>query len=689
MPGFRFPVSIPKTLGELFERIRELLPQLEARVLPNRLIGTTETKIAHGLKSTPVFVVPSHPHCIAVVKETRRPDQEFIYLKATNPCVVNVWTLAVGELGRSLVPDGGYKLPDWDPSGDALGDHKFSIDATDEAADGFDYAETKLVGSSTVTLTKTTGTHGKAIQFTAANQDDHLVKARNADATTVGGLMEKTGPSDTITPELYTDPITGTERVRFNAAAPTPTPGEGSWLYTGSIQETNLLDPVKAFVKSLQGMGGLDPGQAELWDVLESGDYQHKAVGQLYGLAPDGTETFALSLGQRVWLTVWTESGGTYRGGLFTISTLGDGSTKAVLHPVASPALAVGDMFTVEGVGAEFEGWYWEVLSLPDMAIAYRPEYANETTHNLFTSTQVSQAGSVTRETEVTIPGGTSGGTMFVIPYFEMLDVLGVSTIPKGVVNWEIKAYVVADDPAATVFIRAHLTTDQGVLDRFGYGDTPPIHNTSAAVLKMQGTIAADRTVDPAAKLGAVFYGYSNSASAVTIKLVFNDAGHSTRVQTPLTTASFGTLDHGLLTPVSRKFPDTDQGRADAVTWAHPQSGIQPGRIHTPLGATVATADGLFAIPSDSNLVVLSGTEDILGCSTDGFTAGDYMEFMVLSERKILRSQSVGTGYANFIWGSVDTGYSADYNEIVAYADSVYRFRLLGGVWRLCSSMNM
>lgn len=121
----------------------------------------------------------------------------------------------------------------------------------------------------------------------------------------------------------------------------------------------------------------------------------------------------------------------------------------------------------------------------------------------------------------------------------------------------------------------------------------------------------------------------------------------------------------------------------------HPQSAITPGRIHTPLGATVATSAGLFTVPANSNLVVLSGTEDILGCSTEGFTAGDYMEFMVLSGRKILRSQTVEAGYANFIWGSMDTGYGSDYNEIAALADSVYRCRLIGGVWRLCSLMNV
>lgn len=519
-----------------------------------------------------------------------------------------------------------------------------------------------------------------------ASGDTYLVKARRDDATTVGGLMEKTIDSDTITRELTTDG--GVEKVRFNAVPATPPAGEGSWLYTGSIQATNLHDSVKAFVKSLEGMGGLDPGQSELWNVLENGDYEHKAVGQVYGLAPDGTETFAVSVGQRVWLVVWLgASDSTYHGRFCTVQTLGDGSTKAVLRPTGE-SIAVGDMFTVEGIGAQFEGWYWEILNLPETLLAYRSGYINETTHNLFTGTQVHQAGSTTRETSVTIPGGTSGGTMFEIPYFEMLDVLGVSTIPKGVVNWEVLAYVVADDPAATVFIRAHLTTDQGILDRFGYADTPPMHNTSAAILRMQGTISADRTVSPSDKLGAVFYGYSDSASPVTIKLVYNSATHATRVQTPLEAASYGTLDHQLLTMTSRGFVAGEE--ADARAFGHPQRYIAPGRIQTPANETVTSVDGLFAVPLDSNFVVLEGTEDLIGCSTEGWTGPGWIEVHILNERDILKSQSpLPDGYAPFMWGSTDTGYGADYDVQTAYAGSIFRFRWTGGVWRIAGVMNM
>jgi hypothetical protein len=596
--AFRFPTQPPKTLMELFDRLRELLPQVEVKVLASREIGTTETPIAHGLRQVPIFVRTSNPHCLAVIRKTKNPDDKCVYLRATNKVVADVWVVAVGSIGRRQVENGGYHYPDWDPAGDATGDHKFSIDAADETASGFDYAETKIIAGTGATVTKTTGSHGKALAISATG--DHLVKARNADATTVGGLEEKTASSDTITRERFTDPVDGIEKVRFNAT-PVQATG-GSWLYTGSIQATNLHDPVKAFVKSKEGMGGLDPGQSELWAVLPGGTYEHKAVGQVYGLAPDGTETFALSLGQRVWLAPWLGASDSIdHGGFCTVTTLGNGSTKAVLTPTAD-VLAVGDMFKVEGVGAEFENWYWEVLDLPAMTLAYRPDYVSATTYNLLTSTEVSQSGSVTREATVTIPGGSSGGTPFSVSVFEMLAGVNVSAIPKGVVNWEVLAYLVADDPAATVFIRAHLSTNQGTDHNFGYADSSPIHATSATLLRFQGTISTDQACSPADKLSAVFSGFSNSASLVTIKLVYNSASHATRVQTPLETASYGTLDHQLLTATSRGF--TDDQTALAASRRHPRCEIADVAVIP----TSFSAGNLTPDPTSDTVIVPAGS---------------------------------------------------------------------------------
>jgi hypothetical protein len=474
--------------------------------------------------------------------------------------------------------------------------------------------------------------------------DDHLVKARNADATTVGGLEEKTASSDTITRERFTDPVDGIEKVRFNTT-PVQTTG-GSWLYTGSIQATNLLDPVKAFLRS--GYAGSMSGFGPSWDLLENGDFRRKDVGELYGLDTTGTETINLSVGDRAWLTFGAGDldGGTNQrcGGICTVITLGDASTKAVVRP--ADTLHTGDMFKVEGVGAEYEGWYWEIdldFDWRVISLYYRADYVSTTTYNLLTSTEVSRAGSITRETTVTIPGGTSGGTMFVTPYFEMLGSLGVATIPKGVVNWEVLAYVASDDPVATVFIRANLTKDQGILSHFGYGDTQAIHATTPTLLRCQGTIAADIACNPSDKLGAVFYGYSNSESDITIKLVYNSASHATRVQTPLETASYGTLDHQLLTSSSRGFTTGEE--ADASTYRHPMRAIAPGRILWDEGSTVATASGLLTLPAKSNAVRVSGSDTLLGIATAGFTPGTIIYLESVESRLVANGGTPGSGY--------------------------------------------
>lgn len=513
--------------------------------------------------------------------------------------------------------------------------------------------------------------HKAAVTLPAA--DDHLIKARNEDATTVGGIYDKTIDSTTVTREVVTD--SGVEKVRFNAVPATPPAGEGSWLYTGSIQASNLHDPVKAFVKSLEGMGGLDPGQSALFNVVGA-TYEHKVVGQLYGLAPDGTETFAIAEGQRVWLSMWLDSGSTYRGGFCTVTTLGDGSTKAVLTPTADD-VAVGSMFKVEGVGAEYENWYWEVLSIPDNTLAYRPDYASATTYNLFTSTEVIQAGSVTRETSVTIPGGTSGGTQFAIPYFEMLSALGVSTIPKGVVNWRVNAYLVSDDPAATVFIRAHLTTDQGVSENFGFADSAPMHNTSATVLEFQGTIAADRTVDPSDKMGALFSGFSNSASAVTIKLVYNDASHLTRVQTPLATASFGTLDHQLLTMESRGFVAGQEAAASRSR--HPQRAIESV-------ASVPTSliDGDLTPDPTADIVIISTASTVSRIDTSQWPGGTGHLTLFFPLGGTLDQSVGGSGdFANLDLGNFGGLSPLQASTLELGNNASAKLLLLGNAWHL------
>jgi hypothetical protein len=87
---FRFSSQPPKSLGELFERLRDLLPQLDPVVLHNIQVNTTITTVAHGQKSTPKMWKPGAPHCLAIVAEAAPMDSKNIYLRASNKCVVDI-----------------------------------------------------------------------------------------------------------------------------------------------------------------------------------------------------------------------------------------------------------------------------------------------------------------------------------------------------------------------------------------------------------------------------------------------------------------------------------------------------------------------------------------------------------------------------------------------------------------------
>ena len=65
----------------------------------------------------------------------------------------------------------------------------------------------------------------------------------------------------------------------------------------------------------------------------------------------------------------------------------------------------------------------------------------------------------------------------------------------------------------------------------------------------------------------------------------------------------------------------------DETKYGHPQAFIEPGRVHSPCGIQITTADGLFTMPN-SNTVRLGGAEPLLGINredsgTDPWKAGD------------------------------------------------------------------
>ena len=95
--AFRFPKVPPKSLLELFQWIRDLLPQLEPKFIYDIQVQATVdqanpviTTVCHGLKNPPSFVRVSLPDCEAFVCFAKEADSRNIYLRASNLCVVSV-----------------------------------------------------------------------------------------------------------------------------------------------------------------------------------------------------------------------------------------------------------------------------------------------------------------------------------------------------------------------------------------------------------------------------------------------------------------------------------------------------------------------------------------------------------------------------------------------------------------------
>ena len=588
MPGFRFPVSVPASLSELFERIRELLPQLELKVLPNRPVGTTETVIAHGLKSTPVFVVTGNPHCIAIVKETRRANGKHIYLKATNACVVNVWTLAIGSLGASIVPDGGYRMPDWDPAGDALGDHKFSIDSADEAADGYDYAETKIVAGSGTSIANITGTHGKALQVSATG--DHLVKASDTDGVP-GTVMRKTINSPTVERTLTVDGD-GVEVVAFNTIAQADPISFASTLYAAHLDDPALFSSVVcAFYKVVGGganfVVSFNPDYTE-WEEIRPGVFKSTLSGQgsIRDYIADGIVPVA---GMRVASVNPTEypmnlAYDEIRTGVYIITnpgytgTIGEpdySESYAVLERApeldASADFASGCVFQVnqgEGAGKYFRMTNTQpiVLGTDELTWEILDTYTATATDNLLTASQLARASETPNTTALVASVGSPSAWL---EFPTLAGTPNLDTYKAG--RTEVHALArlhISGSAGSSTWLECEVVRDPGGADTvLETITTSPVVSATDVVVTAFVDDATDQDL-AGDRIGMRIRARSDSTTPAAIAVTWSDPAHSTRLLTPMSLAVGGTDDHQALTAISRGFAADG---AEARAYRHPR----------------------------------------------------------------------------------------------------------------------
>ena len=95
MPRLRFKKSPKPDAARVQDEMSDLVdrfgPAVTAKRIPGAVIGTAETKIAHGLGYVPADWWIGRRTTAGVVYESKASDATFLYLRASLATVCTVW----------------------------------------------------------------------------------------------------------------------------------------------------------------------------------------------------------------------------------------------------------------------------------------------------------------------------------------------------------------------------------------------------------------------------------------------------------------------------------------------------------------------------------------------------------------------------------------------------------------------
>lgn len=684
---FRFPTSIPKTLTEMWERLREFVRQLEPVILKNVAIGTTETAVAHGLGERPAWFGWDPPHCIAIVRQTRDPDQKCVYLRATNPCVIDLKFVRGGPFKAS---NGRHDLADWDPAGSALGDHKFSTDATDEAANGAGYALAKLSSTGNVKPTLDTSGGQRRTQFNVTLPT--VPSASDYDPKPLG----------------VADPGVGVLWSRWDHVHPASDPvADGAYLFPCYIPDPYLHTPCRGLLPH-----GGPLGFGLVWELIDGISTWRKtgAPGQLY-ISPAVGGTLIPSVDGDIllawapvpysdenkfyWLYEVVDCGyhlvqapGAPEGTMMGVST--DPVIRRAMTANTSATVRNGATVQVVGAGVEFEGEYFTidtadpiVVDTTPLSISHSSSYTSRATQRALTPAQVVSEGASADEypANTGVTSATPAGiAMFYTP--TLPGTPGAASIPAG--PWTVTAKDAAatgGDAGATSVLKACFGVvpaawvfDDGLPTPFLTAISPPLSSTPTTVT-FQAVLAAPVTISPTDRFVWWWEAATTSATAVTVSFTWQDAGRVTRVATTMQfPTSSGTNWHPDM--LGRNSPDQ-----------HPYSALEPvGLARVPLLAATLTAGGALALGASNRYLVDPAGLDLAQIATPTVPANATVEL------ELVFADAVKLQHAT----TPDAGFSSLYlhragsikNPVwFKYANSVARFLYVPSLsaWKLMS----
>ena len=584
----------------------------------------------------------------------------------------------------------GWDLIDFDPS---TGTHQ------DPASDALSFNRPppalaqQVAGSNFVTLWLKVGDgENDWAAIAGAGASDHKVK-RDADATPVYGDELLVSPNGSI--GQLNDPESDSIDIQVVCASDLPLPDApvasagdpndqpasikhvhplvpsdtyGGKLYTALVPDPLAHAPCDAVFCEEEGCAPILFGS--YWTEIATGVWQRNAVGLLPSATTDSVNVW-VSMRLMAWSGNISPTDQAHTGPYVLTDTGMDPITHDQTHArmeraadFASSAQALSGAFvpisppppgTIGNIygGSTLQLQTSNPIELDSTALDWEiatPAPAPTNADQLLTAAQLSLASLDTVEAKQDVSSG-SGEVELVVCTEHGPDLSG-TTLP-GDKPWRFHllcGLVGADDPTATTVIRCYL---RGSNDATWHlvATTQPLHNTTYTMWVEAGTLGADYPMAADELLQARFTAVSNSAIGQKVGLVFNADNHPTFIDTPVTIGNSGTDDHQQL---------IDRGifltAGNDKKYGHPQSFIEPGRVHSPYGDIIVTTGGVFTAPR-SNSVRIGGTEDFIGIDleasgVDPWLPGDRLWVGFASARNAVALRTVPSGYGA-LWFNV------------------------------------
>ena len=492
----------------------------------------------------------------------------------------------IEHLGRSTVADGAARIDDtW----------KVKTDSPDTNAD---YLDAKLVDQNGDAFPVAVVGGVRKVVVTPGDSPDRKV-ASGATDTTPDVLINKVESLDgsiTITED------TAGRRVNFQT---TPATKEGGKLYTAYVPDLLLHPSVDAHFSSTSSCGG--EMFLGYWTEIATGVWRKNDPGLVSSNFTDDVEVF-----QGMRLFAWLGPIEAQNSGIYVLTDTGEdpithAPTYAQMQRAddmkTSAQIKSGAYFTITG-GTAWGGHTFE-LTTPDpielnvTALSWSdvsPAPTASPTYELLIAAQFSLAGPDTNQ--ATAFAKSTSGLVELQTFTEHDTALGGQTIPAGAtIRFHDRVSLWADDPAATSVINHYLRAHApGGTEPWQFVcSTGPLHNPTPGDWIAAGSLGADYPIPIGSVLEADYRFESDSVDGVNVNFVYNNAAHSTYIELPLTIGFAGTDDHQQL---------IDRGAflvaGNDRKYGHPQSFIEPGRVHSPTGPTIYLVDGVLTMPQSN-----------------------------------------------------------------------------------------